>query len=76
MGRILFFILIGLLVWLIVRGTARAAARQQAQANVRSTKPEDMVRCARCGVNMPRSEAREEAGQMVCRDNPACHPRP
>ena len=28
--------------------------------------------CARCGVHLPRSEAREEDGRLVCRDNPRC----
>jgi formylmethanofuran dehydrogenase subunit E len=38
----------------------------------RSDRGEDMVQCARCGVHLPRSEAREEAGRLVCRDNPRC----
>ena len=33
---------------------------------------EDMVACARCGVHMPRSEARIESGSFYCRDNPRC----
>lgn len=72
MGRILFFILIGVMVWLLVRGASRAAARRDAQERARAMPAEDMVTCARCGVNMPRGEAREEAGRLVCRDNPAC----
>jgi hypothetical protein len=34
-----------------------------------------MVTCARCGVNLPRSEAMEKDGALVCRDNPSCKPR-
>jgi hypothetical protein len=30
------------------------------------------VTCAKCGVNLPRSEARESAGQLVCNENPRC----
>ena len=33
---------------------------------------EDMVTCARCGVNLPRSEALEAAGSFRCKDNPRC----
>ena len=31
-----------------------------------------MVACARCGVNMPRSDAREDGALFYCRDNPRC----
>jgi hypothetical protein len=31
-----------------------------------------MVACARCGVNVPRSETREEGGRLVCAANPNC----
>ena len=31
-----------------------------------------MVACARCGVNMPRSEAKEEDGKFTCRDPSTC----
>ena len=33
---------------------------------------EDMVVCASCGVNLPRSDAREAAGTFYCKDNPRC----
>ena len=35
---------------------------------------EDMVACARCGVNMPRSEAVAEGDAYHCKDNPRCRP--
>lgn len=28
--------------------------------------PEDMVRCAQCGVHLPRSESHEASGQYFC----------
>jgi hypothetical protein len=31
-----------------------------------------MVACARCGVNLPRSEAKAEGNAFLCRDNPRC----
>ena len=74
MGRIFFFILIGLAVWLLWRGTQRVGSRPPGNEARRSELGEDMVQCARCGVHLPRSEAREEGGRLVCRDNPRCRP--
>ena len=31
-----------------------------------------MVACARCGVNMPRSDAKEEGGKFTCSDPENC----
>ena len=70
MARILLLIIIGLLIVASFRGFFRASTRP-----VRGTKTdsvEDMVACARCGVNMPRSEAVEEGGVYHCKDNPRC----
>ena len=71
MGRIVFWILIGLLFWLLVRGLLQSRKRST-QAESPPAKSEDMVSCARCGVNLPRSEARLESGKFVCVDNPQC----
>lgn len=50
----------------------RAQNRRDEEVDARSPKGEDMVACARCGVNLPRSEARVEGETYVCRDNPRC----
>jgi len=72
LGRILFFILIGVGIWLLWRGVQRATA-EPPQGQARDAgRAEDMVACARCGVHLPRSDAREEGGRLVCRDNPRC----
>lgn len=76
MGRFLFFILIGVLIWLLWRGSLRITGRPPADEPRKSERGEDMVVCTRCGVHLPRSEAREEGGQLVCRDNPRCRPAP
>ncbi len=73
MGRILFWIIVGLLFWLVWRGMQRASRSRE--ASPRSAEGEDMVACARCGVHLPMSETREVDGQRVCRDNPRCLPR-
>jgi len=73
LGRILFYILIGIMIWLLWRGSRRVGARPAPPEGARA---EDMVACARCGVHMPRSESREEGGRLVCRDNPRCGAAP
>ena len=72
MGRIAFFLLLALVAWLVFRSFMRAQNRREEEVNARSPKGEDMVACARCGVNLPRSEARVEGETYVCRDNPRC----
>jgi uncharacterized protein len=71
LGRVLFWIIIGFIIYLVFRGLTRSQAGRDAPG-APAPKAEDMVSCARCGVNMPRSEAREEGGKLLCRDNPQC----
>jgi uncharacterized protein len=52
-----------LAVWLVRRAlrgprSAQGAEKQPIQ--------QDLVRCARCGVHLPRSEARQADGQLYC----------
>ena len=70
MGRVILLIIIGLLVVAAFRTFFRAQVRELPAA--RSTGGEDMVVCARCGVNLPRSEAVSEDGAFHCKDNPRC----
>lgn len=70
MGRIILLLLIGFAIYLLFRGFFRGQTKREPPPAAVSA--EDMVACARCGVNLPRSEAREEGGRLVCRDNPQC----
>ena len=64
MGKILFFALLALIVYAVLRSRLRGTASKGSdQAPV-----EDMVACARCGVNVPRSEAVEYRGLLFCSD--------
>jgi uncharacterized protein len=72
MGRVLILILIGIALWWLLRGFFRAQVRDDKPPPPKPLEGEDMVRCARCGVNMPRSEARDEGGKLVCATNPQC----
>ena len=71
MARILLFLAIGFVVWLLFRGFFRSRVKDDARPGA-TGEGEDMVACARCGVNMPRSEAKEEGGRFTCRDPASC----
>jgi uncharacterized protein len=71
LGRILLLVIIVFLIWLIFRGFFRAQVKNR-DAAANPVLAEDMVACARCGVNLPRSDALEERGVFYCRDNPRC----
>ncbi|WP_170948580.1 PP0621 family protein [Bordetella genomosp. 5] len=78
MGKILFWVLVILAVLMIARiAGARAAQRKKPQARPQAaSRPsgsknapvpsEPMVRCAHCGIHLPRSEALLQQGQTWC----------
>jgi uncharacterized protein len=72
LARIVLFVIIGLVVWGLARGFFSRSRVARNEGAARTSAAEDMVACARCGVHMPRSEARVEAGSFHCRDNPRC----
>ena len=70
MGRLLVLILLVVLaVWLVrraLRGTpTRTEVRQHAQSEG------ELVRCAQCGVHLPRAEARMAGSRFYCSDEHA-----
>ena len=73
MSKILFLLLLGLVAWALVRGLTKSKLKHDHDP-AKPGRVEDMVACARCGVNLPRSDAREEGGRFVCIDNPHCRP--
>ena len=75
MARILLLLIIVFLLYLLFRAFFRARVEKKPPAAppATTTQGEDMVTCARCGVNLPRSESREDAGRLVCANNPQCH---
>jgi len=64
LGRILFWLLLAALAWWFVKGVLKSRLNEPKRPE--SLEAEDMVACARCGVNMPRSEAREDGGKFYC----------
>jgi uncharacterized protein len=69
MGRLLVLVLLVLIaVWLL----RRALRRLDGGAPPPAAKPaEELVRCAQCGVLLPRGEARESAGRSYCTEEHA-----
>ena len=64
MGKLFVLILLVVLaVWLIRRALRAAHPRKPAE---KSPLQQDLVRCARCGVHLPRSEARQADGLLFC----------
>lgn len=63
MGRILFFVLLALAVYIawrylrIQRGSTDGARPQSRQRQEDAAVPEAIVRCDACGLNLPQSEA-------------------
>jgi uncharacterized protein len=53
MSRLFLMIAIAALVYLLVKSFRKSAAPQ------RQSDAEDMVRCAHCGVHLPKSEGRK-----------------
>lgn len=74
MGRIFLLLIIAFIIYLLIRGFMRKQVKggEAEDALAKSREGEDMVACSRCGVNLPRSEAREVAGKLVCNENPRC----
>jgi hypothetical protein len=69
MTKIIAWLILIFLVLLALRliGLRNARARQKAARNAGSkTVAEPMVRCVRCGVYLPRAEAKEGTGGYVC----------
>lgn len=71
MGRILLLVVIAFLIWLIFRGFFRVQTRKSGPPAT-TVEGGSMVACARCGVNLPKAEARADGGLFYCRDNPRC----
>jgi uncharacterized protein len=71
MGRVLVLILIVVLAVWLIRRALRPAAPAKPVAQSKSPPEGDLVACARCGLNLPRGEAREAAGVTYCSDEHA-----
>ena len=64
MFKILLLIAIGFVVLAVIRTYQRSLNKPPTPA--RDQTVEDMVKCAHCGVNLPRSEAIYSGGEFFC----------
>lgn len=64
MGKILLLLIMGLLAYAVLRSYQRSLNKPSRDA--RKPVVEDMVKCAHCGVNLPRSEAIYSGGEFFC----------
>lgn len=65
MGKLLLLIGLGLVVYLLFKNYQRSLNRP-VKPSAAPRGPEDMVKCAHCGVNLPRSEAIFSQGEFFC----------
>ena len=63
MGKLLSFVLLAVIAWFAWRAWRRLAA---GAAERGPGAAEDMVRCAQCGVHLPRSEGVAAGGDFFC----------
>lgn len=62
--KYVLLLVVGFLVWAVLRAYQRSLNKPQ--ATTREQTVEDMVKCAHCGVNLPRSEAIYSGGDFYC----------
>ncbi len=68
MGRLIVLVLLLIVaVWLIRRALRASAARDATKVAPAG----ELVRCAHCGVHLPRAEARSSGGALYCSDEHA-----
>jgi uncharacterized protein len=69
MGRLLVLIaLVVIAAWLVRRALRRAAMPQPPEPSAVS---DELVRCAQCGLLLPRAEARQREGAIYCSEEHA-----
>lgn len=64
MLKILLLLVVGLIAYGILKKYSRSVEGPPRHPEVKA--PEDMVKCAHCGVNLPRSEAIFSKGEFYC----------
>jgi uncharacterized protein len=65
-AKLLLFFAVAVVVYLVLRSLNRS--HHARESNPPEARIEQMVPCAHCGVNLPRSEALESRGRFYCSD--------
>lgn len=63
--KYLLLIVVGFVAWAVFRAYQRSLNKPRRPATS-APAAEDMVKCAHCGVNLPRSEAIYSGGDFFC----------
>jgi uncharacterized protein len=63
-AKLILILIIGFTIYALVRGYLRRLPKEDAKPQTGSG--EDMVRCSRCGVHLPRSESLLADGKFYC----------
>ena len=72
MGRLFILIVLVLAaVWLVRRALARLNEPEAGSKNDGTAVRDELVRCAHCGLLLPRAEARQSAGAIYCSEEHA-----
>jgi uncharacterized protein len=71
MRLIVLVVLVVIAVWLVRRALRASALRKSHRQGEPQVKPGDLVRCAHCGVHLPRGEARQAEGALFCSEEHA-----
>jgi uncharacterized protein len=69
MGRLLVLVLLAIVVVWLVRRALRTGQRDAAQG--KPPVPGELVRCAHCGLYVPRGEARAAGSRAYCSEEHA-----
>jgi uncharacterized protein len=75
MGKLVFWIVVALVVLFAVRLLNAAQARKRRERDAAHGVAGPMVRCANCGVFLPRADAVKSPDGYRCRE-PGCLPGP
>jgi hypothetical protein len=71
LSRILFFLVLGLVGYLLFRSFTKPK-KPDALDRSQNAPIDDMVACARCGVNIPKRDALAVTDGFACKDGEAC----
>lgn len=73
MAKLILIFVIGLVIYWLIRSYGRRLSRDQEQdqhgksrAGTETPGLENMVRCSRCGIHLPRSEGILAGGKIYC----------
>lgn len=64
MGRLFFLVVIVLLVYVLIKSLRAQTLKNNIPPSAKVA--ENMVRCAHCGVHLPKGESVQSAGKFFC----------